>query len=201
MRFLLFILAAVALPARADFNLSQFNFGMGMTNSSFTETPSGLTPKEDGTKEEIGAGSVPVIAAFVEYEKFLNAKYSLIGKSAFPLIPGAAGSYVFLGTGLNYYFNSLSSTGSFTNKESLIIIIPKWRFHAGGGIGGAYLIYNTETAKKSDTLVELFGNTGVTYTADKIWGYRAEITYARGVGFNSTASTMKLFMGLIYTLY
>jgi hypothetical protein len=200
---ILIVLYFVIFPlAYADFDLAQMNFGLGMINTSFTETPSGLAPKQDSTeKEVVASGSVPVIGAFVEYEKFLNAKFSILGKSAFPLLSGANGSYVFLGSGVNYYFNSLSSTGSFSNKSSNIIILPKWRYHAGGGIGGAYLIYNTETAKKSDTLVEIFGNSGVTYTKNKTLGYRGEFSYARGIGFNSTAMTMKIFFGLVYTLY
>jgi hypothetical protein len=188
--------------AKADFDLAQLNFGTGMINSSFTETPSGLAPAEgSGAPEEIASGSVPVIGAFLEYERFYNSKVSIVGKSAFPLMPGAAGSYVFLGTGLNYYFKSLSSIGSFTTRDSRIIIVPKWRFHAGGGLGGAYLIYNTETAKKSDTLVELSGNVGATYTKNKTWGYRSEFIMGRGIGFNSTAMTMKVFIGLTYTLH
>ena len=197
--FLIFIV--FSQKAQADFDLSQMNFGVGMINSSFTETPSGLAPAEDGKAEEIATGSVPVIGAFLEYEKFFNSKLSILAKSAFPLLPGASGSYVFLGSGFNYYFKSLSSAGSFSSKDSRIFIIPKWRFHVGGGLGGAYLIYNTVTAQKSDTLIEIYGNSGVTYTKDKKWGYRAEFTFARGIGFNSTAMTMKIMFGTVYTFY
>jgi hypothetical protein len=200
--FLLFILLSSG-QAFADFDLSQMNFGIGMINSSFTETPSGLTPSSSSNAKEevISSGSVPVIGAFLEYEKYYNSKISIVGKSAFPLMPGATGSYVFLGTGLNYYFKSLSSVGSFVSKDARIFIIPTWRFHAGGGLGGAYMIYNTESAQKSDTLIELYGNVGATYTKNKQWGYRAEFTFARGIGFNSTAMTMKIMMGMVYTFY
>lgn len=202
MKFFLLGLIVFSSSAFADFDLAQINFGVGMINSSVTETPSGLTPSSSSSREEeVGSGSVPVIGAFLEYEKFFNSKLSLVGRSAFPLMPGAEGSYVSLGTGLNYYFQSLSSTGSFATKESTIFIVPTWRFHVGGGLSGAYVIYNTESAKKSDTLIEIAANTGATYTQSKTWAYRSEFTMGRGIGFNSTAMTMKIMFGMVYTLY
>jgi hypothetical protein len=175
---------------------------MGMINTSLSEMKSGLAPRTVGDStqaEELFSGSVPVIGAFLEYEKFLNSKLSWLAKSSFPLLPGASGSYVSMGGGLNYYFKSLSSSGSFTVNNSRILIIPKWRFHAGGGLEGAYLVYNTETAKKSDTLISLYGNTGVTYTKNVNWGYRGEISYARAIGFNTSANVLKLMLGAIYS--
>ena len=198
--FIFFIL--VSSWARADFDLTQINFGLGMANVSFQESPSGLPPRTTGsvtTQEQPSSGSVPSICAFIDYEKFLGAKYSYVIKSALPLMASSTGSYLSAGGGINYYLNSLSSVGMFETREANFQIIPKWRYHVGGGLSGAYLIYNTETAKRNDTLVELYGNAGVTMTKNKDWGYRAEAIFARGVGFNSSAIVMKFFAGLAYT--
>ena len=182
--------------------MTQVNFGLGMVNANFQETPSGLPARTTGSvtvKDTPSSGSVPSICAFIDLEKFLGARYSFVIKSVLPLMNSSTGSYLSLGGVINYYLNSLSSVGVFESSEARVQIVPKWRYHVGGGLGGAYLIYNTPTAKRNDTLIEVYGSAGVTMTKNKNWAYRAEATAARSVGFNSTAVVMKLFAGVAYT--
>ncbi len=200
MKLTMVVLFLFISRAYASFELAQINFGVGMINSSFTESPSGLTPKAGSKPEEIGSGSVSTIAGFIEYEKFLSSKISVLGKSAFPLLPGSTGSYMYVAGAMNYYFTPIGGPGVFSNKEVKIAFNPSWRYYAGGGLGGAYLIYNTLSAKKTDTQIELFGQAGAIYNQSEKWGYRAEFGMARGVGFNTSSMTMKILFGLSYSL-
>lgn len=200
MLFILWILTGFS-SASAGFDQSQVNFGGGMVNAGFTETPSGLqSTSSTATPETAASGSVATMSAFVDWEKFLSAETSVLSRAIVPLLPGAAGSYIGFGAGLNRYFKSLSSVGSFVTKDAKLTIVPKWRFYYGGMVTGAYLIYNTETAKKSDTQVELGGQAGAIYNKDQRWGYKSEFGFARAVGFNTTAMTMKIFFGAVYNL-
>lgn len=200
MNFIIILLCIFSFKTRASFDMAQINFGMGMINTSFTESPSGLPPKPGAKPEVVGSGAVSTISGFFEYEKFISPKLSILAKSAFPLLPAATGSYMYVGGAMNYYFTPIGTPATFSSKEARITFSPSWRYYAGGGVGGAYLIYNTLTAKKTDTQIELFGQAGAIYNQSKDWGYRAEFSMARGVGFNTSSMGMKILFGLSYSV-
>jgi hypothetical protein len=196
--FIFFLL--ICSNVYASFEVAQVNFGIGMINSSFTENPSGLKPSAGTKPEVVASGAVSTISGFIDYEKFLNSKISIVGKTTFPLIPASTGSYMHVGGAMNYYFSPIASSATFSSKDLKISFNPSWRYYAGGGLGGAYLIYNTLSAQKTDTQIELFGQAGAIYNQSERWGYRAEFIMARGVGFNTSSMTMKILFGLCYLL-
>jgi hypothetical protein len=200
MKFLV-IIFLITTPAWADFNSSQLSFGLGMANVSFTETESGLkaTPGASAPPEP-ASGSFVTTGAFIDWERFISHKLSYVGKLFFPLMPSPEGSFLYGGGGLNYYFNSISTPTSFLKDGTKITFTPTWRYYVGTALGAGYLIYNSETAKKTDTLIELSASAGAAYTKNKKWSYKAEGSLGRGIGFNSSTIGMRVLIGLAYNL-
>ena len=65
----------------------------------------------------------------------------------------------------------------------------------GLGANIAYIAYVTETAKKSDTLLELGAHGGISRKVGK-YHLRAQAGVDRGVGFTSTTLGMKALIGI-----
>jgi len=197
--FALFCFYSVVV--KANFDGYQLNMMLGMTSVTFAENASAL--KQENTNNapaEPKSGNASVIPLAFEVEKFTDASWSWVAKGVIPLMSSATGNYLFAGIGKNWYFKSISSQASFSSENGIIKIVPKWRFHLTGGLGVAYLVYLTETAKKTDILAEIFFGGGVTKTINKKWSIRGEATLSRGIGVATTTTTMKAFVGGIMSL-
>jgi hypothetical protein len=198
---LLFILS---FPLQASFENTQINMGVGMSSITFAESASSLKRQDNATQatqaSQAQSGNTSIIPINIEFERFTDSRWSWVFKTSAPILPSATGNYIFGGVGKNWYFKSISNQGVFQGENNQLFIIPKWRFHIGGGLGAGYLVYLTETAKKTDIIAEIFFNGGATYSFNQKWSMRGEATIARGVGVNTSTTGMKIFVGACLSL-
>jgi hypothetical protein len=193
---LCFLLVATAFTARAEIIWKDMAYGVGMVNASFTENETGLT---GDNIQEVSSGSVSSINGFINYKFKPNLQRSYYVNGTFPLLPGATGSY-FGGTlGAEFYFgNRIGSKLSLYDQGSTLQMKPKSYFFWGGEVGLGYLIYLTETAKKTDILMTLGPMAGGVYKISEKWMIRYQAAYERGVGVSTTTSLMKFSLSLIF---
>lgn len=174
----------------------EMTYSVGLVNASYAESETGLTGEN---VQEASSGSVSSISGQIQY-KFapgFDRSYYLAG--TFPLLPGATGSYFGGHTGVEFYFGEkIGSKVSLNNSGTTIKIKPRNVFFWGleGGLG--YLVYVTETAKKTDLLLDIGGFLGGTYIMSDKWRIRGQLGVTRGTGVNTTTMEMKAFFGLSY---
>jgi hypothetical protein len=71
-----------------------------------------------------------------------------------------------------------------------------WGLEAGIG----YLAYSTESAKKTDVLLDVGGLLGMNYVYNDNWQFRFTGGLTRGTGVVTTVIEMKVFAGVTYYL-
>lgn len=174
----------------------EMTYSVGLVNTSYAESETGLTGEN---VQEAASGSVSSISGQIQY-KFapgFDKSYFLTG--TFPLLPGATGSYFGGHVGVEFYFGEkIGSKVSLNNSGTTIKVKPRNVFFWGleGGLG--YLVYVTETAKKTDLLLDIGGFVGGTYIMSDKWRIRGQLGVTRGTGVNTTTMEMKAFFGLSY---
>lgn len=170
-----------------------------MVNVNVTENASTLVADSNGNEvSEASTAAVSVISLNMTYEFQNYVQKSYFLKATAPLI-SSDGSGMFLGgIGANWYFNSLSSLFSFDDQGSNMTISPTSRYYLGGFAGVGYLVYITDTAKKSDLLFELGLHGGAIFNFKKDWGLRAELGLGRGTGVATSTIGIKAFVGVNY---
>jgi hypothetical protein len=171
----------------------------GMYNITVTENESSITSTDTDVTVEEDSGATSVAAAVtvfeINYEFLQTESRSFFLKGVVPLI-SAGGSSAFLGAGgMNWFFKGAPSVFSYSNLGSTVFLIPKLRYYVGGSLGVGYLIYDTESAKKSDIYFDLGFHAGVLYNFGKKWGMRAEVGMGRGTGVTTSSMGMKIFIG------
>lgn len=177
------------------------NFSFGMVNLAVTENQSTLVATDtdvDIPETTAGAAAASVTAFELNYEFAQTQKRGFFGKAIVPLM-SADGSGVFQGNiGVNFYLNSLSTTFSVIEAGGQFRVKPKMRYYWGLSTGVGYLVYNTESAKKSDVFFDLSLHGGGGYTFSDRWGMRAELSVGRAVGSATTSIATKLLIGASY---
>lgn len=195
--FSLFCLAFLIPLANANEVIEkEITYSIGLVNASYAEGQSVLTGKN---VSEAASGSVSSISGHVEYKFAPGLERSYYFSGTFPLMSSPTGSYFGAHFGAEFYFGTSSgSKVSYSHSGTSIKLKPKnlyfWSLESGLG----YLVYNTETAQKTDLLLDLGGNLGMIYTMSENWRLKATVGMTRGTGVVTTTMEMKAFFGLSY---
>lgn len=197
----LFTIASVNASAGFDWSL---NSSLGLMTVNLAENESALeqtdTSVQAGDEEEVANATLGVVSFDLVLEVPQTEKYSYLFKAIVPLVT-SDGTGVFLGgVGFNYYFNGMSGRYSMNINGNEISIAPKFRYYAGGLLGVGNVVYNTESAKKSDVFFDLGVHGGMAYSLSKKWGLRGEVGAARGTGVATSNINIKTFFGMSYNL-
>lgn len=196
-RFLILSCLLIA-PAFADEELLQeLTYSIGAVNASYAEGQGNLTGEN---VQEPASGSVMSISGNVnwKFKPGLERSYYLSG--TFPLVPNPLGSYFGMHVGMENYFGKMGSRMRLNNSGTTLKLKPGNNFFWGleGGVG--YLAYTTESAKKTDLLLDLGALVGMNYIYSDNWQFRMSAGFARGTGVVTTVMEMKVFAGVTYIL-
>ena len=177
---------------------------IGMVNLSLTENESSIKQTDTTTSvsepEEQASSAVSSTSFQLQWEFKNKAKKSYFLKGTVPLI-SSQGAGVFLGgVGVNFYLNPLGSKYSFDIGGSEMTIIPKFRYYWGVSTGLGYVVYNTESAQKSDVFFDLGLHAGAGYSLGKEWGLKGEVIATRATGVTTTGIKTGFLFGATYYL-
>ncbi len=167
---------------------------MGMANVSFTENEGS---QEGPNKQEAASGSVAGISGQIHYRFKTTGRIGWYTQATFPLMAGE-GTYLSGGGGLEYYWGT-PARSVLKDLTTSFTITPTTRYFANLGVNLGYIAYNTETAKKNDTLIEVEIGGGVSHKFKK-WTLRAQAGMARGTGIVTNTMGMKAMVGGIFFL-
>lgn len=176
------------------------SYSIGMVNVNVTENESSLVSTDDSETEEIEEtpSAVSAISFNFNYEFIFEQQRSFFVKATVPMMTTeGAGAYVG-GLGFNWYLNDLGTKYSINIGGSEIVMVPKFRYWWGASGSIGYLVYNTESAKKSDVFFDIGIHAGVGYNLGEKWGLRSEATIGKGTGVNTSTMNMSLLVGLTY---
>lgn len=163
---------------------------VGMSNVSYQEKDSGLSGPN---VIEASSGSVANISGLINY-RFKNfGRWSSVGQFLFPLI-GGTGTYLAAGIAMEYYWGQVNSKLSIDDQSTNFSLTPITRFFAFGDLNIGYLSYQTETAKRQDTLLEIGAGGGISRRISK-YNLRAQVSIGRGTGVTTDSMAMKLMLG------
>lgn len=196
-RFLILSVLVIS-PTFADEELLQeISYSVGAVNASYAEGQGNLTGENVA---EPASGSVMSISGNVnwKFKPGLERSYYLSG--TFPLVPNPQGSYFGAHVGMESYFGKTGSRMRLNNSGTTLKLKPGNNFFWGleGGVG--YLAYTTESAKKTDILLDLGALVGMNYIYSDNWQFRMSAGFARGTGVVTTVMEMKVFAGVTYIL-
>ena len=198
------IFALIFLPSislASDSFKQSVTASIGMGNIGVTENPSTLSTAEGTEQTESGAAKpISLILLEANYNFHNTLKRSYFAKIITPLLSPDGSAYFKTGMGANFFFNSLSSIFEFSSGGNKIFLNPKLRYYWGAFLGGGYMVYNTELAKKSDVFLDISAHIGAIYNQNESYGYRAEASIGRDTGVATTSISMKLFIGGIFYL-
>lgn len=200
----LLILSGLLLldSARAESDYSKYiSTSLGMVNVSFAESDTVLSSSEDddGAATKPGSGSASIMSFDMSYHVPTSAKREWFARMIIPFQPSSGNALVYGGFGMNHFFNGQSSDVMSNDSEVDVRITPKFRYYAGGQVGFGYLIYVTESAKKTDILMELGAQAGTIYAWKERWGIKGELSIGRGVGTKVSTTSMRMIVGTTYT--
>lgn len=200
--FKLLLFSLLVLPVHhvlaADL-ADSFSISLGMVNVSFTESPSALESEEGEEAEEAGSGSSAVISLDMTYNRPLDDKKEIYARGIVPFMPSTGAGLILGGGGMNYYFNGLSADVKRDDESVRLRISPSMRYYVGAELGFGYLIYTTESAKKSDLLLNIGGHGGMTYAFRDNWSFKGELGIGKGMGTKVSTTMMRVMLGLSYT--
>lgn len=165
-----------------------------MANISFAESEG----KQEGpNKAEAASGAVSGISGQIHYRFKTTGRIGWYGQATFPLMAGE-GTYLSTGGGLEYYWGT-PARSVLKDLTTSFTITPTTRYFANVGINLGYIAYDTETAKKNDTLIEVELGGGLSHKFKK-WTLRAHAAMARGTGIVTNTMGMKMMVGGIFFL-
>ncbi|MBA2403131.1 MAG: hypothetical protein H0V66_00045 [Bdellovibrionales bacterium] len=193
---ILFVSCFYARVGAEEIIQKELSYNIGLVNASYAEGQSALSGKN---QTEAASGSVSSISGQITYKFAPGLERSYYFSGTFPLMPNPTGSYFGGHFGSEFYFGSSSgSKVSYINSGTSIKLKPKNLYFWGleGGLG--YLVYNTETAKKTDLLLDIGANLGMLYVLNDKWRLRGILGFTRGTGVTTTTMEMKAFFGVSY---
>lgn len=176
-----------------------YSASIGMVNISFAESDSTLAGDEDEEDAPPGSGSASVMSMELSYHVPTSLKKEFFFRTLIPFQPTTGNALILGGAGMNYFINGQSSAVQTDNEDIEIRIMPKFRYYVGGQISFGYLVYNTETAKKSDILMELGAQGGAIYAWNEHWGIKGEAGFGRGIGTKVATTGIRIMLGTTYT--
>ena len=181
-----------------SYNVGMVNLTVAENESSIKQTDTSVTTTDTSTKGSSSA--VSAISFQLSWEFKTYSKLAYFTKLSVPLMSGQ-GTGVFGGdVGFSMYLNPLGAKYSYVQNGTTLVIIPKFKYYWGAFGGTGYVVYNTESARKSDVFFNLGVHGGMVYSMGDRWGFKAEIAASRTTGVATTGIMMNLFMGASYYL-
>ena len=184
--------------------VNEMAFSLGMVNNPVVENESTIetTDLTVVAPESSITEAIPVsnISLSMNYSFLIKKKSSLGAFVVVPLVV-AEGTSFFMG-GLRYrsFLYSLSSGFNYAQKGITFHIIPRLRYYVGGSFSGGYLIYNTESAKKSDVSFNLGLEGGLMYQWNQKYSIDINIAMVKRTGIITTGMGMNIFLGMGITI-
>ncbi|MCB9060673.1 MAG: hypothetical protein H6622_04045 [Halobacteriovoraceae bacterium] len=175
--------------------LDQFSSSLGLVNISFAENQSTLT-NEDATTTTAAQGNNSNIALNVNYNIPLNLNGSVFSQATVPVVTNDGSGLFTVGAGYNYFISSVSGRSKVIDPNVKLSLTPDIRYYIGGQLNLGYLIYVSETARKSDVLIELGIQAGIIYNFKKSLAIKAEAMMGRGIGVSTATTNTKFFAGI-----
>lgn len=167
---------------------------LGMANIGFTENQSTLTGPNIS---EAASGSISSINASIHYRFPTNARYAWFIQSSIPLLTNSIGTYFSGGGGIEYSWGQSLARSVLKDSTTSLVISPITRYFFAAELNMAYMAYTTETAKKSDSLLEIGAFAGVSRKLGKIH-LRLQAGGARGVGVSTSTIGIKAMLGATF---
>lgn len=182
----------VELTSRGKLRTSdEFTLMLGMTNVSFTENQTSLSGPNTQTA---ASGAISSINTLLHYRFKQTDNRAWFTQVNIPVLSGATGSYLSGGGGMEFTWGESPNRSTLQDQHTSLVISPTIRYFAGIEANLSYIAYLTETAKKSDTLIEIGGYGGIGY---KIRNYnlRFQAGFDRGTGISTNGNAMKAMAG------
>ncbi len=197
-----FLLVWTHLAYAAGGFKKELTISMGMVNNSVVENDSNLqvTDPTVVTSEITSYASEPKPVSNISIE--LNWSFWIKKKSAFgifavaPLMVSEGTSFFMTGMRYRYFIYSMSSGFEFAQQGITFNIKPRMRYYVGGSLTGGYLIYNTESAKKTDASLNLGLEGGVMYQWNKRYSINGNIAMVKRTGVVTSGIGMNIFVGI-----
>lgn len=193
--FFMLIISQFALANTEKYS-NEVSLSLGMSSISFAENEKTI---QGENVSEIVTGSVSAISMSVQYDFNNNMNYHDYISMVFPILPSSTGQFVDIVYGRDFYFNGIASTSSFRTDGTSISFKPNFRYYAGYALGAGYLVYNTETATKSDIIFEIGGKGGASYSVMENLDLKLDLFVLKGVGVVTSSMVTKVFIGAAFT--
>ncbi len=148
-RFAFIMTLALPRLAWGSFESNQLAISGGLFSTSFAETTN-LDPTSTPS-----SGSVGTLSAGIEFEHFFSDSRSFVMGIQLPALPSNQ-SFQAGFMGFNFWVVGMGSAGSFIGEGASVRFKPGFRVSVGPIIGLGYLVYSTQSARKSD-VGALFG--------------------------------------------
>ncbi len=204
MKLILILVGIFSQELWADANIpGQFTFALGSISVNYTENPDQLKATDTTTTTTAAtpyAGTASAMPIAVTYEYFPNLKRAYFVKAVGPLMGSTPDRYYSAIGGVNFFFGKVATMAVVSDMNFEMKLVPKMRYYAGPTIGLGYLVYNTKSATKNDTMFEIGGQGGVIYSLGPKWALRGEVGAARGIGVLVSSTIIKILLGTSYTI-
>jgi hypothetical protein len=189
--FLVFILFSLSISAEEKF-FKETSFTIGMANISFAEQAKTL---EGDNVDEPASGSSSIISGNVKFDFMHKIDKNFYASATFPLLPAPDVTYFGAGLGVVFYLNNLSTKLGLQHSGTTVKFLPKFRYYWGVEVGGGFLSYQTESAKKSDFLFEFGPMGGLKYAFTDKYILETNIIIKRGTGVVTDSLNVFILLG------
>lgn len=204
-KFLFSLLIVLCFDAYAEsIFYDSFSVNVGMINQSITETESNIAKTDEvettTTETKEAAKGVSAISINGNYEFLPTQDRTFFVSGSAPLMStGGTGVYTF-GGGVNWYLSELSTKYSYESRGSIIVITPEFKYYWGLSAGAGYLVYTTESSKKSDLFFDIGAHGGGAYALSQKRSLKLEAGFARATGVATNGFKINIFFGVIQYL-
>lgn len=174
---------------------------LGMVNVSLTENVTDLKGTSTSTTTTKAAPeSTNVAATSIELTyDFMNfATKSVFGRFVAPVISQNGTGLFLLSSGVNFFFNDMSSIFNYSDSDARLKVTPMMRYYLGFSVGAGFLVYTTSSAKKSDVGLDVGAHAGGSYNVSQKMAIKLELGMSKGFGVATSSMNMKIFVGAIY---
>lgn len=180
------------------------SLSFGMVNHSVTENESTLAKTDNtetsATETKEAAKAVSAISLNANYEFLPTQKRTYFLQANVPMLTTGGAGVFLLGGGVNWYLSDLATKYSYESHGSTIEIVPQLKYYWGFNTGIGYLVYNTESSKKTDLFFDLGLHGGGAYAFSPTRSLKMELGLARSTGVATTGFKINIFFGVVQYL-
>lgn len=180
------------------------SLSFGMVNHSVTENESTLAKTDNtetsATEAKEAAKAVSAISLNANYEFLPTQKRTYFLQANVPMLTTGGAGVFLLGGGVNWYLSDLATKYSYESHGSTIEIVPQLKYYWGFNTGIGYLVYNTESSKKTDLFFDLGLHGGGAYAFSPARSLKMELGLARSTGVATTGFKINIFFGVVQYL-